>query len=131
MGSDLLNQKVMSRLDELIVLKNQISRTRTHLAPGGLNQYTLYQITPLGFVHQTMDAFVEAIVWSILDAYKNLQLGFIGAVGEKLRNANINRSPFAYLLNPTEERELYTDDGNTGKDMLLLKKIVTRRNRNQ
>ena len=65
---------------------------------------------------------MEGIVWSILDAYKNLQLGFIGAVGEKLRNANINRSPFAYLLNPTEERELYTDDGNTDKDILLLKK---------
>jgi neutral ceramidase len=43
---------------------------------------------------------------------------------QRRNNANIYRSPFVYLLNPTEqeERELYTDDGNTDKAMLLLKK---------
>jgi neutral ceramidase len=91
MGSDLLDQNVMKRLDELILLKNpfnirniSISRTRTHSAPGGFNQYALYQIPPLGFVHQTMDAFVEGIVTWIPEAYKNLQSGVIGAAREKL-----------------------------------------------
>ena len=78
-----------------------ISGTHTHkLAPGGFNQYALYQITSIGFVHQTMDAFVEGIVQSVPEAsFTNLQLGLIGATREKLWNANINRSPFAYLLN--------------------------------
>ena len=76
-----------------------------------------------------MDAFVEGIVRSIPEAYENLQSGFIVAAREK----NINLCPFAYLLNPTEERELYTDDGNTDKDMLLLKntKDNDERKRNQ
>jgi hypothetical protein len=128
MGSDLLNQKVMKRLDELIPRKNpcnirntSISGTHTHSAPGGFHQYALYQITSLGFVHETMDAFVEGIAQSITKAYQHLQLGSIQAARGKLWNANINRSPSAYLLNPTEERELYTGDGNTDKDMLLLK----------
>ena len=69
-----------------------------------------------------MDAFAEEIAQSITKAYQHLQLGSIRAARGKLWNANINRSPSAYLLNLTGERELYTDDGTTGKDMLLLKK---------
>ena len=39
----------------------------------------------------------------------------------KLNNTNINRSPSSYLLNPYEERMSYQTDGDTDKNMLLLK----------
>ena len=71
MGSDLLNQKSYVTTGWAYRPQKALSRTLTHSAPGRFNQYALYQITPLGFVHQTMDAFVEGIVWSILDAYKS------------------------------------------------------------
>jgi neutral ceramidase len=96
------------RLHELIPRKRtynfvtEVSVVHTHtlLAPGGFNQYALYQITSIGFVHQTpMDVFVEGIVQSIPEASTNLHLGFIGATRKKLWNTNINHSPFSYLLN--------------------------------
>jgi neutral ceramidase len=38
-----------------------------------------------------------------------------------LFGANINRSPTSYLLNPENERGQYADEGDTDKNMLLLK----------
>ena len=77
-GSDLLNTRVLRRLDELLPkqansnktlchLENlSISGTHTHSAPAGFLQYTLYQVTSLGFSEETMGAFVEGIAQSIL-----------------------------------------------------------------
>lgn len=42
------------------------SGTHTHSGPAGFLQYTLYQITSLGFFEETMSAFVEGIAQSIL-----------------------------------------------------------------
>lgn len=39
----------------------------------------------------------------------------------QLNNANINRSPTAYTFNPKEERDQYADEGDTDKNMTLLK----------
>ena len=36
-------------------------------------------------------------------------------------DANINRSPSSYLLNPQSERDEYADEGDTDKNMLMLK----------
>jgi len=78
MGSDLLNVRVLKRLDELLPeqgnsgkrlchLENlSISGTHTHSGPAGFLQYTLYQITSYGFFEETMSAFVEGIAQSIL-----------------------------------------------------------------
>jgi len=54
-------------------------------------------------------------------AYQNMEDGNIKINVGKLNDANINRSPTSYLLNPEEERLLYSDDGDTDKDMVLLK----------
>lgn len=135
MGSDLLNKRVLERLDELLPpqansnnqrrlchLENlSISGTHTHSAPAGFIQYTLYQITSAGFSEEVMAAYVEGISQSIVRAYENLQEGHLTMGKDQLHGANINRSPTSYLLNPEEERERYKDIGDTDKTMLQLK----------
>jgi neutral ceramidase len=141
MGSDLLNQRVLKRLEELLPpdaqedsdsdsasdsrrlcrLENlSISGTHTHSAPGGFLQYTLYQITSKGFSEQVMQIYTEGVAQAILRAYENLQPGSIGMAQSYLLDANINRSPSSYLLNPPEERAEYADQGDTDKTMLQL-----------
>ena len=64
------------------------------------------QITSLGFVKQTFDAYVDGIVQSVKMAHDNMKLGHLFINTGELLDANINRSPSAYLNNPEEEREL-------------------------
>jgi len=139
MGSDVLTKKVIERLQHissqytstngeqnsfasLCTLENtSISGTHTHSAPAGFIQYTLYQITSLGFSKEHFDALVEGIAHSLLRAHEKLRPGSLSVASGHLLEANINRSPTSYLLNPQEERDLYADQGDTDKNMLLLK----------
>ena len=129
MGSDLLNIKVLARVGELLGDSSiynydnlAISGTHSHSGPAGFLQYVLYQFTSLGYVEETMDAFVEGISQAIVKAHNNLEEGSISyTTGNKLMDSNINRSPSSYLLNPEDERALYEDLGDTDKNMLLLK----------
>lgn len=54
-------------------------------------------------------------------AYNNLEPGTIQMAKNRLLDANINRSPTSYLLNPEEERQRYKEDQDTDKTMLQLK----------
>lgn len=54
-----------------------ISGIHTHAGPGGYLQYLIYSITSLGFVQQSFDAIVTAIVQSIVQAHNNLNPGSI------------------------------------------------------
>ena len=74
-----------------------------HSAPGGFIQYVLYQLTGTGFVPETMDALVEGTAQAIGRAYANLQPGKLRLSQGMLWEANINRSPTSYLLNPIED----------------------------
>mmetsp|Transcript_3603 Transcript_3603/g.7287 ORF Transcript_3603/g.7287 Transcript_3603/m.7287 type:complete len:703 (+) Transcript_3603:1028-3136(+) len=129
MGSDLLNIKVLARVGELLGDSSiysydnlAISGTHSHSGPAGFLQYVLYQFTSLGYVEETMDAFVEGISQAIVEAHNNVEEGSISyTTGNKLLESNINRSPSSYLLNPEEERAMYEDVGDTDKNMLLLK----------
>ena len=126
MGSDLVKSKVITSLNQKIgsdVFSNDnvaISGTHTHSGPAGFLQYVLFQLTSVGFVRETFDAVVNGIVESIYMAYQNAVDADINIAIGKLYDANINRSPTSYLLNPEEERQQY-EDGDTDKDMLLLK----------
>jgi neutral ceramidase len=131
MGSDLLNMRVIERLEEhystnknqtmLCHLENlSISGTHTHSAPAGFLQYTLFQITSLGFSEEVVGAYVEGIVQAILLAHENLQPGSIRVAQDVLMDANINRSPTSYLLNPEDERNEYSAEGDTDKTMVQL-----------
>lgn len=81
----------------------------------------LFQVTSLGFVDETFNAWVEGISQAIASAHRNLQPGKIMLGQGYLFGSNINRSPTSYLLNPQEERDEYADQGDTDKNMLLLK----------
>lgn len=129
MGSDLVNTKVVERLAErvgvgIFTIENIcISGTHTHSGPAGVLQYVLFQVTSLGFVDETFDAWVDAITNAIVMAYENSQPGKLFVSQGKLQNTNINRSPTSYLLNPEEERAKY-EDGDTDKNMLLVKMVA-------
>ncbi len=130
MGSDLLNTKVLARLDDLIesnpyTIENlAISGTHTHSGPAGFLQYVLYQFTSLGYVEETMEAFVEGIAQAVLKAHNavspNVKINYTKEQN-RLDSSNINRSPTSYLLNPDDELALYDSEGDTDKNMLLLK----------
>jgi neutral ceramidase len=79
-------------------------------------------MTSLGFVQETFDAWVTGISQAIIIAHKNMQEGKMFIANGLLYDANINRSPTSYLLNPQSERDLYPE-GDTDKNMLLLKMV--------
>ncbi|KAM1133047.1 hypothetical protein ACFX19_043051 [Malus domestica] len=126
MASQLVNIKVLdklkSRFGNLYTEDNvAISGIHTHAGPGGYLQYLVYTVTSLGFVQQSFDAIVNAIVQSIVLAHHNLKPGSIFINQGDVVNAGINRSPSAYLLNPAEERARYPKDVDT---LMTLLKFV-------
>ncbi|XP_035670506.1 neutral ceramidase-like isoform X2 [Branchiostoma floridae] len=96
-----------------------LSSIHTHSGPAGFLQYVLFDVTSLGFVRESFDALVDGIVASIQRAHDNVVPGDIYLNQGELQDANINRSPTAYLNNPEAERAKY--DGNTDKNMVVLK----------
>eukprot|EP00250_Pteridium_aquilinum_P019165 c24326_g1_i2 orf=126-2429(-) len=124
MGTDIVTLKVLDslkqRYGDLYSESNvAISGTHTHAGPGGYLQYVLYSVTSWGFVQQSFNALVDGIVQSIVQAHDNLHPGSVYVNAGELLDANINRSPSAYLNNPTKERARYRHD--TDKGMTLLK----------
>ena len=67
-----------------------------------------------------MNSYVEGIAQSIVRAFDSLEPGSISMAKDRLWDANINRSPTSYLLNPETERGQYADEGDTDKTMLQL-----------
>lgn len=127
MGSDLVNMRVINKVrselgDGLYTAENlAISGTHTHSGPAGFLQYLLYDMTSLGFVQETFEAWVDGISSAIVQAHRNARPGDIGLAQGFLFGSNINRSPTSYLLNPEEERKRYSDQGDTDKNMFLLR----------
>lgn len=127
MGSDLVKMRVLDelniRLPEMYSTDNVcISGTHTHSGPAGFLQYTLFQITSWGFVEETFDAWVNGIAEAIVNAHISLRSGRILIANGNLDDANINRSPTSYMLNPKDERDQYPE-GDTDKNMILLKLV--------
>nr|GLL42964.1 neutral ceramidase-like [Ipomoea trifida] len=124
MASQIVTIKVLERLKErygdLYTEKNvAISGIHTHAGPGGYLQYVVYIVTSLGFVRQSFDALVDGIEQSIIEAHENLRPGSIFVNKGELLDAGVNRSPSAYLNNPSAERNKYKYD--VDKEMTLLK----------
>ena len=135
MGSDLVNMRVIEKLKQkygnaLYTDQNvAISGTHTHSGPAGFLQYVLYQITSLGYVDETLDAWVNGIFESIERAHDNLRPALISATEKELDKSNINRSPTSYQLNPEAEKAMY--DADTDKNMFLLQFLATDDSGNQ
>uniref|UniRef100_H2YVZ6 Neutral ceramidase n=1 Tax=Ciona savignyi TaxID=51511 RepID=H2YVZ6_CIOSA len=96
-----------------------ISGTHTHSAPAGFLQDVLFQITSMGYVDETLHAMVEGIVEVSLYNTTSLAPGLIMMNKGELLDTNINRSPLAYVNNPTHEKARYKYD--VDKQMTLLK----------
>eukprot|EP01063_Lacrimia_lanifica_P027488 TRINITY_DN3867_c0_g1_i2.p1 TRINITY_DN3867_c0_g1~~TRINITY_DN3867_c0_g1_i2.p1 ORF type:complete len:725 (+),score=274.66 TRINITY_DN3867_c0_g1_i2:123-2177(+) len=127
MGSSAMNEKVLEALEADNTTKGLFSKesvgisgTHTHSAPAGFLTHMLFQVSSLGFIHQTFDAYVQGIAQAIIKANANLRPAKVLVNRGKVAHANINRSPTSYLRNPAAERAMY-EDGDTDHDMTLLK----------
>ncbi|KAI2624086.1 Neutral/alkaline nonlysosomal ceramidase [Xylaria nigripes] len=102
-----------------------VTGTHSHSGPAAWLNYLLPQITSKGFDHQSYQAIVDGALLSIKRAHESLAPGHLSVGSTKVFGANINRSLFAYLANPEEERARYhvddEDDGSVEKDLTLLK----------
>ncbi|KAG0650469.1 Neutral ceramidase 2 [Hyphodiscus hymeniophilus] len=99
-----------------------VTGTHQHSGPGAWVNYLLPQITSLGFDQQSYQAVVDGAVLSIQRAHESLVEGTLSYADANVtgaNNANINRSPYAYLANPAAERALYEDD--TDKTLTMLR----------
>ncbi|KAL4262414.1 Neutral ceramidase [Pleurotus pulmonarius] len=93
--------------------------THQHSGVGGFLENLLPQITSLGYVKQSADAIVAGTVRAVQRAHASLAPGKLSLGNTTVLDANINRSPSAYLANPAEERARYEFDQD--KDMTLLR----------
>ncbi|KAK0116692.1 hypothetical protein ONS96_012544 [Cadophora gregata f. sp. sojae] len=102
-----------------------VTGTHSHSGPGAWLNYLLPQITSKGFDKQSYRAIVDGAILSIQRAHTSLQPGYLTVGSTKVFGANINRSLYAYLANPEEERVKYNesteDDGSVEKTLTLLK----------
>ena len=93
--------------------------THSHSRPGAWLNYQLPHITSRGFYKQSYQAIVDGTLLSIRRAHERLTPGHLSVGDIDIVDANINRSPYAYLANPEEERKRYQDD--VDKRMTILK----------
>ena len=96
-----------------------VTGTHSHSGPGAWLNYLLPQITSKGFSKQNYQAIVDGAILSIRKAYETAVLGHLSFGSINVEDANINRSPFAYLANPAEERGRYEHD--VDKTMTILR----------
>ena len=95
-----------------------VTGTHSHSGPGAWLNYLLPQITSLGFLKQSYQAIVDGALLSIQRAHQSLGPGYLSFGSTEIDDANINRSPFAYLANPESEREKYSYDVDKTLTML-------------
>lgn len=87
-----------------------VTGTHQHSGPGAWVNYLLPQVTSLGFDKQSYQAIVDGAVLSIQRAHESLTTGYLSYGETNITDANINRSLYAYLANPAEERAEYEYD---------------------
>lgn len=124
MGDTGIRRSIVSKLSSLYpqYYSNSniaLSSTHQHSGVGGYLEDLLPQLTALGYVKETADAIVAGTVLAVQRAHDSLKPGTLSIGNTTILEANINRSPSAYLANPAEERAKYQYDQD--KDMSLLR----------
>ena len=124
MGDTGVRRSIVSSLSSLYpgVYTNEniaLVSTHQHSGVGGYLEDLLPQITSLGYVKQTADAIVAGTVLAVQRAHNSLAPGSLSLGNTTVLDANINRSPSAYLANPAEERARYQFDQD--KELSLLR----------
>lgn len=87
-----------------------LSGSHTHSTAGGFLMDFLFDLPILGFVKETFTAYVVGITKAIITAHNTLTSAKMEYGEAELLDANINRSPSAYLHNPPEERARFNYD---------------------
>ncbi|KAL1590224.1 hypothetical protein WHR41_01369 [Cladosporium halotolerans] len=109
--------------DEYAVYGQQnvaVTGTHSHSGPGAWLNYLLPQITSKGFNKPSYQAIVDGAVASIKQAHDSLAPGYLDMGSIDVMDANINRSPYAYLANPEAERKKYDHDVDKTLSLLRL-----------
>lgn len=81
-----------------------LTATHTHSGPGGFSEYTMWNLTTLGFEQATYDAIVNGIMRAIETAHADLAPGTIKIAEGTLAGANVNRSLLAFDRNPAADK---------------------------
>ncbi|KAL8761569.1 MAG: hypothetical protein Q9194_007677, partial [Teloschistes cf. exilis] len=125
-GDTAVRHGILEGLKELgseyaIYGKNNVAVTGTHShsGPGAWLNYLLPQITSKGFDQQSYRAIVDGALLSIKRAHESVAPGYLSVAETQIHDANVNRSPYAYLANPDKERARYEYD--VDKTMTMLK----------
>lgn len=95
-----------------------VTGTHSHSGPGAWLNYLLPQVTTLGFLPESYQAIVNGTLLAIQRAHESLTPGNLNFGSTDIQDANANRSPYAYLANPAEERANYTADVDKTMTML-------------
>lgn len=95
-----------------------VTGTHSHSGPGAWLNYLLPQITSRGFNKPSYQAIVDGAVTSIKHAHASIAPGHLSFGTINITDANINRSPYAYLANPESERSHYAHDVDKKLSML-------------
>lgn len=101
-----------------------VTGTHSHSGPGAWLNYLLPQITSYGFHKPSYQAIVDGAVASIVRAHESLGPGRLSIGTTDVLDANVNRSPYAYLANPAAERERYEHDVDKAMTVLRFTKVA-------
>lgn len=93
--------------------------THSHSGVAGYAENLLLQLSSLGYINQTAQAIIDGTVLAVQRAHESLKPGSLSLGSGTVLDANINRSPSAYVANPKEERERY--EYNVDKEMTVLR----------
>ncbi|AGL18127.1 neutral/alkaline ceramidase [Actinoplanes sp. N902-109] len=81
-----------------------LTATHTHSGPGGFSEYTLWNLTTLGFEAPVFEAVVSGIVRAVDAADARLRNGTVKIAEGTLTGANVNRSQPAFQADPAADR---------------------------
>ncbi len=106
-----------------------LSATHTHSGLAGYSHYTMYNLAAAGYDPDNFEAVVRGIVDSIIIAHESMGPALIRHNRGTLFEANYNRSPQAYALNPADEREAHEAehqrDTNTLMTLLRFERLAS------
>ncbi|ROT36563.1 neutral ceramidase [Sodiomyces alkalinus F11] len=99
-----------------------VTGTHSHAAPGAWFSYLLPQVTNLGLDKQSYQAIIDGALLSIKRAHESLTEGHLDLGRTDVTDASINRSAWAYMANPDEERDRYETDVDTAMTLLRFRR---------
>lgn len=113
-------QELSSLFPGLYTNKNiALVGTHQHSGVAGYAENLLLQLSSLGYINQTAQAIIDGTILAVRRAHESLRPGRLSVGSDIVLDANINRSPSAYMANPEEERSRYEWDAD--KEMVVVK----------